>query len=65
MLGETREATHPSFQSRNQSQIVDLTKYSEFVNFVVQVRAIFFAEFQKHKELFPGIDGEATECQLG
>jgi len=41
------------------AQIVDLTKHSEFVNFIVQVRAIFFAEFQKHKDLFPGTDGEA------
>mmetsp|Transcript_14559 Transcript_14559/g.24469 ORF Transcript_14559/g.24469 Transcript_14559/m.24469 type:complete len:506 (-) Transcript_14559:1715-3232(-) len=41
------------------SQIVELVKYSEFVNFVVQVRAIFTAEFQKHKDLFPGTDGEA------
>ena len=41
------------------SQIVDLVKYSEFVNFVVQVRSIFLAEFSKHKSLFPGADGEA------
>mmetsp|Transcript_9149 Transcript_9149/g.11554 ORF Transcript_9149/g.11554 Transcript_9149/m.11554 type:complete len:506 (+) Transcript_9149:115-1632(+) len=41
------------------AQIVDLTKHSEFVNFIVQVRAIFFAEFQRHKDLFPGTDGEA------
>ncbi len=41
------------------AQIVDLVKYSEFVSFIVQVRAIFFAEFQKHKESFPGVDGEA------
>ncbi|KAL7491472.1 hypothetical protein ACHAWT_001019, partial [Skeletonema menzelii] len=40
-------------------QIVDLVKYSEFINFVVKVRSIFFAEFQKHKEIFPGTDGEA------
>ncbi len=31
--------------------------------FVVQVRAIFSAEFQKHKELFPGTDGEASESK--
>ena len=47
------------------AQIVDLTKYSEFVNFVVQVRAIFCDEFKKHKDLFPGTDGEASECQIG
>mmetsp|Transcript_22443 Transcript_22443/g.35218 ORF Transcript_22443/g.35218 Transcript_22443/m.35218 type:complete len:509 (+) Transcript_22443:65-1591(+) len=41
------------------AQIVDLVKYSDFVNFVVQVRSIFFAEFEKHKKLFPGTDGEA------
>ena len=45
------------------SQIVELVKYSEFVNFVVQVRAIFTAEFQKHKDLFPGTDGEASESK--
>lgn len=27
--------------------------------FVVKVRALFLAEFANHKELFPGIDGEA------
>ena len=40
-------------------QIEDLVKYSRFVKFVVKVRAIFLLEFQKHKELFPGADGEA------
>jgi len=39
--------------------ITDLVPYSRFVSFVVKVRAIFIAEFAKHKELFPGIDGEA------
>ena len=40
-------------------QIVDLVKHSEFVKFVVLVRSIFFAELQKHKHLFPDVDGEA------
>lgn len=40
------------------SQIEELVKYSEFVHFVVKVRAIFLAEFDKHKALFPGTDGE-------
>ena len=38
---------------------MDLVKHSEFVNFVVLVRSIFFAELQKHKHLFPDVDGEA------
>jgi hypothetical protein len=41
------------------SQIDELVPYSRFVNFVVKVRAIFFSEFAKHKDLFPGIHGEA------
>lgn len=44
------------------TQIKELVKYSRFVGFAVRVRAIFLAEFQKHKQLFPGIDGEASEC---
>jgi len=47
------------------AQIVDIAKYSEFVNFGVQVRAIFCDEFKKHKDLFPGTDGEASECRTG
>jgi len=39
--------------------IVELVKYSRFVNFSVKVRSIFMNEFAKHKHLFPGIDGEA------
>ena len=42
------------------AQIEELVKYSEFVSFIVKVRAIFFAEFEKHKELFPGTDGEVS-----
>ena len=30
-----------------------------FSQFVVKVRALFLAEFANHKELFPGVDGEA------
>ena len=41
------------------SQIDELVPYSKFVNFIVKVRAIFFNEFSKHKDLFPGIHGEA------
>lgn len=36
------------------AQIEGLVKYSRFVKFVVKVRAIFLAEFQKYKHLFPG-----------
>ena len=43
----------------HRSQIEDLTKYSRFVKFVIKVRSIFLFEFQKHKEDFPGIYGEA------
>jgi len=41
------------------AQIIDLVPYSRFVKFTVKVRAIFFNEFQKHKESFPGVHGEA------
>lgn len=40
-------------------QIDQLARYSRLVKFVVKVRSIFLAEFQKHKNLFPGVDGEA------
>jgi len=41
------------------SNIDELVKYSRFVRFIVQVRAIFSAEFGKHKDVFPGVQGEA------
>jgi hypothetical protein len=41
------------------SQIDELIPYSRFINFVIKVRAIFFNEFAKHKDLFPGVHGEA------
>ena len=40
-------------------QIEELVKYSRFIKFTVKVRAIFLAEFQKYKHLFPGVNGEA------
>jgi len=39
--------------------IEELAKYSRFVKFTIKVRAIFLYEFQKHEDLFPGVDGEA------
>lgn len=39
--------------------IRDLVSHSRLVGFVVKVRAIFFAEFARHKADFPGIDCEA------
>jgi hypothetical protein len=39
--------------------ILDLVPHSRFVNFIVKVRSIFMDQFAKHKDLFPGIDGEA------
>lgn len=41
------------------SNIEALVPYSRFVKFVVNVRGIFFSEFAKHKESFPGVHGEA------
>jgi len=41
--------------------IVDLIPYSRFVKFIVKVRMIFMDEFAKHKDQFPGIDGEVCE----
>ncbi|CAJ1950906.1 unnamed protein product [Cylindrotheca closterium] len=41
------------------SQIKELVKYSDFIHFVVSVRAIFMSEFAKCKHMFPGTDGEA------
>lgn len=41
------------------SQIDELVPYSRFVKFIVKARAIFFSEFAKHKDLFPGVHGEA------
>mmetsp|Transcript_4419 Transcript_4419/g.5110 ORF Transcript_4419/g.5110 Transcript_4419/m.5110 type:complete len:503 (-) Transcript_4419:100-1608(-) len=39
--------------------ITDLMQHSKFVNFIVKVRTIFFKEFAKHKDIFPGVHGEA------
>jgi len=39
--------------------IIELAKYSRYVNFSVQVRAIFIDEFARQKHLFPGVHGEA------
>lgn len=39
--------------------VTELIPYSRFVSFIVQVRSIFMDQFAKHKDLFPGIDGEA------
>jgi len=36
-----------------------LTKDVQIVDFIVKVRKFFLAEFVKHKDYFPGIDGEA------
>ena len=41
--------------------IVDLIPYSRFVKFIVKVRMIFMDEFAKHKNQFPGIDGEVCK----
>ena len=38
--------------------IRDLQKYSKLVNFIIKTRVIFMSEFAKHKDSFPGIDGE-------
>lgn len=43
------------------AQIQQLEKYSRFVSFVTKVRAVFLAEFQEHKDQFPGVNGEASE----
>lgn len=39
--------------------ITDLVTHSRFVSFIVKVRAIFFVEFKKHKDMFPGVNPEA------
>ena len=41
------------------SNIYELIPYSRFVRFIVKVRKIFFQEFKKHKESFPGVDAES------
>ena len=38
--------------------ILDLVPHSRFVNFIVKVRSIFMDQFAKHKDSFPGVDGE-------
>ena len=43
------------------AQIQQLEKHSRFVSFVTKVRAVFLAEFQKHKDQFPGVNGEASK----
>jgi hypothetical protein len=41
------------------AQIEGLTKHSRLVKFIIMVCTIFLDEFQKHKDIFPGIDGKA------
>jgi len=41
------------------SKIDELIPHSRFINFVVRVRKIFLSEFEKHKDLFPGVHVEA------
>ena len=41
------------------SHIVELVPYSDYVRFIVKVRAIFQHEFSKHHLLFPGVHPEA------
>jgi len=62
------DARNPFVQSINRGikdnvwqhgQIEDLSKFSRFVKFTIKVRSIFLTEFQKHKALFPGVNGEA------
>lgn len=43
---------------RQHPHISDLSNDSKFVNFTIKVRSIFMSEFAKHKDMFPGIDGE-------
>jgi len=38
--------------------ITELVPHSKFVKFIVEVRKIFFNEFAKHKDMFPGIHAE-------
>eukprot|EP00536_Pseudo-nitzschia_multiseries_P011545 jgi/Psemu1/326493/estExt_fgenesh1_pg.C_3990008 len=45
--------------ARQHPHIAELVNDSEFVHFAVKVHAIFMSEFNKHKDSFPGIDGEA------
>ncbi len=40
------------------SHIVDLISHSELVRFVTEIRAIFHVEFNKYKNLFPGVNTE-------
>ena len=39
--------------------LIKLKPYSETVEFIYRVRSFFLSTFDKHKEEFPGIDGEA------
>ena len=41
------------------SHIVELVPHSEFVRFIVKVRAMFHTVFFKYKHLFPGVHCEA------
>ena len=43
----------------NHSHIEGLAKHSRLVKFVIMVRTIFLHEFQKQKDIFPGIDRKA------
>lgn len=57
-------ATKPGVLARVQqgvkkhSNIRDLVPFSEYVDFIVQTRAFFRAEFKKYDDDFPGVDPE-------
>lgn len=44
---------------RRHPQIVELAKWSKYIEFVVKVRSYFMQQFEEHRADFPGVDGEA------
>ena len=43
----------------NHRSIIELAKHSEWIGFLAHVRIFFLREFEKHRDDFAGIDGEA------
>ena len=54
VLGRTHLQSVPTHK-----HIYALQKYSNYVDFIIQIRSFFLSEFAKHQADFPGIDGES------
>jgi len=55
----TRLTCHMNHNAPSHKHVHSYMKHSNFVSFTATARRHFLAEFERHREEFPGIDGEA------